>query len=120
MVEQPEVGVHERRVGAVEGDAVGRRRVEVRSDGNGLEAWADLKIAIPRGQKAAIHLGVGAVTVANVDGELLVDCAAASVEAAGTRGSLRIDTGSGGAGVSAAAGPSKTSAPSRSATARSQ
>ncbi len=82
----------------------GGRKVEIRSDGSGLEAWADLKIAIPRGQKAAVHLGVGAVTVANVDGELLVDCAAAGVTAAGTRGTLRVDTGSGAVDVRDAAG----------------
>ena len=40
------------------------------------------------------RLGVGAVTVTNVDGELLVDCAAARVSASGTRGGLRVGTGS--------------------------
>lgn len=77
------------------GLGLGRRKVEIKSSGSGTEAWTDLDIAIPRGQRVAIHLGVGAVTVANVDGELLVDCAAASVEAQGTRGTLKIDTGSG-------------------------
>ncbi len=77
------------------GLGIGRRKVEIKSSGSGTEAWADLDIAIPRGQRVALHLGVGAVTVTNVDGELLVDCAAASVDAQGTRGMLRIDTGSG-------------------------
>jgi lia operon protein LiaG len=86
------------------GLGVGRRKVEIRSSGEGLEAWTDLRISVPRGQRAAIHLGVGGVSVTNVDGELLVDCAAAGVEAAGTRGSLRIDTGSGGVDVRDARG----------------
>ncbi|MEO6461953.1 MAG: DUF4097 family beta strand repeat-containing protein [Candidatus Eisenbacteria bacterium] len=77
------------------GLGLGRRKVEIRSDGNGFEGWADLRIAIPAGQKASLHLGVGAVTVTNVDGDLLVDCAAASVTAQRTRGSLHVDTGSG-------------------------
>ena len=81
------------------GLGLGRHKVEIRSMGDGLEAWADLRIAIPKGQRAAIHLGVGGVTVTNVDGELLIDCAAAGVEAQGTRGALRIDTGSGAVSV---------------------
>lgn len=78
-----------------DGLGLGRRKVEIRSDGNGFEGWADLRVAIPAGQKASVHLGVGAVTVQNVDGELLVDCAAAPVTAHGTRGALHVDTGSG-------------------------
>jgi hypothetical protein len=82
----------------------GRRKVEIRSSGSGFEGWVDLRIAIPAGQKASVHLGVGAVTVANVDGDLLVDCAAAGVEAHGTRGSLHVDTGSGAVEIRDAAG----------------
>lgn len=77
------------------GLGLGRRKVEIRSDGDGLQAWADLKIAVPRGQKASVHQGVGDVTVSNVDGELRIDCASGSVEAGGTKGWLDIDTGSG-------------------------
>ena len=78
-----------------DGLGFGKRKVEIRSDGQGFEGWADLRVAIPRGQKASIHLGVGAVSVTNVDGELLVDCAAAPVTAHGTKGALHVDTGSG-------------------------
>lgn len=85
------------------GIGLGRRKVEIRSDGAGFEAWADLRVGIPEGQKADIHLGVGAVRVTNVNGELLLDCAAAAVEAAGTRGALRVDTGSGAVSVRDAA-----------------
>ena len=74
---------------------INRRKVEIRSDGDGFEGWVDLKIAVPPGQRAAIHLGVGAVTVANVDGELRLDCAAGPVDAQGTKGWLDVDTGSG-------------------------
>jgi len=86
------------------GVGAGKRKVEIRTDGSGLEAWADLKIAIPPGQKTAVHLGMGAVTVANVEGELLIDCAATGIKAAGTRGALYIETGSGAIEVHDAAG----------------
>lgn len=85
------------------GLGLGRRKVEIRSDGQGFEGWADLRIAIPAGQKVAVHLGVGAVTVVNVDGELRLDCAAAAVEAQGTRGGLHVDTGSGAVSIRDAA-----------------
>jgi hypothetical protein len=86
-----------------DGLGLGRRKVEVRSDGAGFEGWADLRVGVPAGQKASVHLGVGAVTVTNVDGQLLVDCAAAAVEAAGTRGLLHVDTGSGAVSIRDAA-----------------
>jgi len=88
----------------MKGLGAGKRKVEIRTDGSGLEAWADLRIAIPRGQKVAVHLGMGAVTVANVDGELLLDCAAAGIAVAGARGKLYIDTGSGAVEVGDAVG----------------
>ena len=81
-----------------------RHKVEIRSSGSGFEGWVDLRIAVPPGQKADVHLGVGAVTVSNVDGELRIDCAAAGVTAQKTRGLLVIDTGSGGVDVRDAAG----------------
>ena len=85
------------------GIGLGRRKVEIRSDGSGLEAWADLRVAVPEGQKADIHLGVGGVRVTNVNGELRLDCAAGAVEASGTRGALYVDTGSGAVSVRDAA-----------------
>ncbi|MGH7725964.1 MAG: DUF4097 family beta strand repeat-containing protein [Candidatus Eiseniibacteriota bacterium] len=69
--------------------------VEIRSSGEGLEAWADLKVRVPKGQKIALHLGVGEASLTNVDGEIFVDCAAAGVTASGMRGRFTVDTGSG-------------------------
>jgi len=85
------------------GLGLGRRKVEIRSSGDGLQAWADLKVTVPRGQKTSLHLGVGGVTVANVDGELRIDCASGSVDAQGTKGWLDIDTGSGAVSIRDAA-----------------
>jgi lia operon protein LiaG len=81
-----------------------RGRVEIRGSGSGLEAYADLVVSIPRGQRIAIHWGVGDATVTNVDGDILVSVAAASVTTEHTRGRLNLDTGSGEVSVTDAQG----------------
>src|SRR5690606_35708389 len=70
-------------------------QVRISSRGSGMEAYADMRVLVPQGQRIAVLLGVGRATVSNVDGDLLVDVAAASIEATNTRGWLRLDTGSG-------------------------
>lgn len=79
-------------------------RVRVRGDGSGVEAWADLRVAVPTGKTVAVHLGVGNATVTNVDGNLRVDVSSADVTASGTKGTLTIDTGSGDVHLRDAAG----------------
>jgi hypothetical protein len=71
------------------------RRVRITSRGGGLDAHADLRVGVPKGQRIAVYLGVGRVFVTNVDGHLRVDVASADVTVATTRGPLTIDTGSG-------------------------
>lgn len=71
------------------------RTVRVRNYGDGLEAWADLVVTVPAGRRVAVRLAVGDVTVANVNGDLLVDVHSADVTAEGTTGVLNLDTGSG-------------------------
>lgn len=80
------------------------RRVRIRSRGDGLEAAADLRVVVPRGQKIAVYLGVGRATVSNVDGRLRVDVSSADVTAEHTKGELFIDTGSGEVQVTEAEG----------------
>jgi lia operon protein LiaG len=82
----------------------GRRRVRISGSGGGLEARADLRIAVPAGQRVAVYLAVGQAFVSNVSGDLRVDVAAASVTADHTKGSLVIDAGSGDVRVSDAEG----------------
>jgi DUF4097 and DUF4098 domain-containing protein YvlB len=69
--------------------------VRIRSRGDGVEAAADLRITVPRGQTVAVYLGVGRASVSNVDGRLRVDVSSADVTAERTKGQLIIDTGSG-------------------------
>ena len=79
-------------------------RVDIRSSGSGLEAWADLTIAVPPGQRFSLYLGAGATEARDVEGDLELDTQSGSIESAGTTGSLSIDTGSGSVRVSAANG----------------
>ena len=79
-------------------------RVDIRSSGSGLEAWADLTVAVPPGQRFSLYLGAGATDVRDVEGDLELDTQSGSVESAGTTGSLSIDTGSGSVRVAGANG----------------
>jgi lia operon protein LiaG len=81
-----------------------RDRVEIRSSGDGLEAHADLTIGVPKGQRIYVHLGVGDATLSNVDGDLRVSVASATLTSEHTRGRLYLDTGSGSVSVTDAQG----------------
>jgi DUF4097 and DUF4098 domain-containing protein YvlB len=78
--------------------------VTIRASGRGTQAWADMTIAVPPGQRLAVHLGVGDATVSNVDGDLMFDVAAATVTAERTRGRLMVDAGSGRVRIAGAQG----------------
>lgn len=71
------------------------RQITVRSSGSGTEAWADVTVSVPTGQRVAVHLIAGDASVTNVDGDLRLDVDAATVTTTGTRGRLSIDAGSG-------------------------
>jgi hypothetical protein len=71
------------------------RTVDIVGGGDGLDAYADLKITVPRGKRIAVFLGVGEAKIDNVDGDLYVDVSAAPVTSTRTRGRLSLDTGSG-------------------------
>jgi DUF4097 and DUF4098 domain-containing protein YvlB len=80
---------------------------EVRISGrsrSGLEAYADLRVTIPKGKTVGLYVGVGKAFVTNVDGTIRVSVASADVAAERTRGSLRIETGSGNVDLRTAAG----------------
>jgi lia operon protein LiaG len=79
-------------------------RVQISNSGSGMEAFADLKVLVPKGQRVALHLAIGEATVSNVDGDISVDVQAARVTTEHTRGRLTLDTGSGGVSVTGAEG----------------
>ena len=76
-------------------DEADGRSVRIRSMGSGLEAWADLRISVPAGQRVALHVGAGEIEVTNVDGDLELRTFAAPIRAQGARGRLTATTGSG-------------------------
>ena len=77
------------------GEGSHSRKVTILDRGEGLDAHADLRVTVPSGRRVAIHLAVGKVTVANVNGRISVDAHSAPVTATGTRGELSVDVGSG-------------------------
>ena len=80
---------------------------EVRITGrsrSGLEAYADLRVAVPKGKTLSVNLGVGKAFVSNVEGNIRVSVASADVAADRTRGTLRIATGSGNVDLRTASG----------------
>jgi hypothetical protein len=81
-----------------------RDRVEIRDSGSGLEAFADMVVSVPKGQRIALHWGVGEAVVTNVDGDVRLSVAASAVTTEHTRGTLKLDTGSGGVQVTDAQG----------------
>lgn len=84
--------------GTFDGDGDGWRnsdRVTITSGGSGLEAWADVRVLLPKGQRVAVYLGAGEATVENADGDIMVNVYAAGVTTRHTKGTLDLDTGSG-------------------------
>lgn len=71
------------------------RSVTIASNGGGLDARANLRIAVPSGRQVSIYLAVGEVSITNVNGDLHIDAASAPVTASNTRGELEIDVGAG-------------------------
>ena len=78
--------------------------VRISRDRGDLRAHADLKVRVPAGSRVELHLAVGKVSVANVNGEILIDSHSAPVTATGSRGSLSVDVGSGNVHVTGAEG----------------
>jgi DUF4097 and DUF4098 domain-containing protein YvlB len=71
------------------------RRVTIAGSGGGLDARANLRIAVPSGKQVSVYLAVGEVAITNVNGNLHIDASAAPVTASNTRGELEIDVGAG-------------------------
>ena len=65
-----------------------RRRIEVSSRGDGLDAHADLHVIVPKGKTLFLRQGIGETTIDNVDGQLNVDVAASHTRVSHVRGSL--------------------------------
>lgn len=71
------------------------RDIRVSARGSGVEAWADLEIAVPAGTDLKVHVLGGEMIAAGVEGTFLLDGTASPVRAKGVKGDLTVDTGSG-------------------------
>lgn len=74
----------------------GGSEVRITGSGDGMEAWADLRISVPRGQDLAVFQAVGETEMMDVEGTFLIDMGSGNVAARASAGDLSIDTGSGG------------------------
>ncbi len=79
------------------------RQVRISSRGD-FEAYADLKISVPQGQRIELYLAVGKVSATNVHGDVRLDAAGANVTVTGAVGPLAVDVGSGNVSVHDAQG----------------
>jgi lia operon protein LiaG len=80
------------------------REVRITGRGDGLEAYADLRVTVPKGKAISVNVGVGKAFVSNVEGNIRVWVASADVAADRTRGTLHIETGSGNIDLRTASG----------------
>jgi len=71
-------------------------KVTLTTSGPGLDAHADLVVSVPEDARVSLYIGLGAIDVTNVNGQLRLDTSAGPVTARGTRGLLDVDTGAGG------------------------
>lgn len=74
-------------------------RVRIRGSGSGLEAWADLEIEVPAGDRFAMYLAVGEIDARGLDADVRLDTGSGRIAATDIRGSLNVDTGSGSVSV---------------------
>jgi len=71
------------------------REVKISGSGSGMEAWADLRIAVPPGRDFALFLATGETDLQDLSGDVLIDTGSGAVHARTSSGDLSIDTGSG-------------------------
>lgn len=82
----------------------GGRKVTITSRSGGLTAWADVRVLLPKGARIDLNLGVGKVSLANVNGEIEVRTSSGDIVGNGTAGALTLDTGSGDVSVTGHSG----------------
>jgi lia operon protein LiaG len=80
------------------------RTVRISRDRGDLQAHADMKVRVPVGSRVEFRLAVGRVSIANVNGEIMVDSHSAPVTITAPKGSFAVDVGSGDVRVSGAEG----------------
>lgn len=77
------------------GAGAGGERVRISGSGSGMEAHANLRVGVPRGQRVDLYLGAGRMVAENVDGHVRLETGAGSVDVTRMSGRAAIRTGSG-------------------------
>jgi lia operon protein LiaG len=80
-------------------DLVRTRNVTIAGSGRGVQAYADIDVAVPPGRTIRLYAAVGRVDVQNVDGEIHVRTSSARSELRDVRGAVHLRTSSGGATI---------------------
>jgi hypothetical protein len=73
----------------------GKHRVTVAGSGSGVEAWANVRVTVPRGRKVHFQWAAGVTRIGAVEGEIVAGNESGTVEVRGLRGRLKVDTGEG-------------------------
>ncbi|HKK92070.1 MAG TPA: DUF4097 family beta strand repeat-containing protein [Longimicrobiales bacterium] len=76
-------------------DLFGTDRVQISTGGSGLEAWASVRVEVPGGRDADVHVGAGSITARGVSSDLFLDVSSGGIDVVGHEGDVRADTGSG-------------------------
>lgn len=76
------------------------RRITVSGTGSGAEAWADLRVLVPKGKRLTVRHLAGEASVRDLEADLVVDHGVGPLEVRDVRGDVSLDTGSGAVTVS--------------------
>jgi DUF4097 and DUF4098 domain-containing protein YvlB len=79
------------------GAALMRSGVTIAGSGRGVQAWADVTVAVPRGRSVHLHLGAGTIEVDNVEGTIYTRTGAGRTRLSDVTGDVDVQTSSGGA-----------------------
>ena len=80
------------------------RRIRISSRGDGVNAWADVRVLVPGGKSLRAGLGAGQVTANGVTGDLWLQASAGDIDVTETAGRLRLESGSGGISLAQGSG----------------
>lgn len=81
-------------------DESGAFSVRIRSGGSGLDAYADLRILVPKGKRVEVNIAVGEIDASNTEGSLALRTRFSPIHVTAHKGELSARTGSGSLRVS--------------------
>lgn len=70
--------------------------VRIRSSGSGLDAYADIRILVPKNRRVEVNIAVGEIEATNTEGDLALRTRFSPIHVSMHKGPLDVNTGSGG------------------------